>query len=197
MKHLIFVKKSMFVSIVILAFFLLMIQKSTVSIAAAQNYNASSFAPHNNVISIKKLENRPLLFSFNNQKKEKDLQHEDIVRLTQRFMDQLVQKTGKNGMVINYKSKNELVQSFHSLSSLSLAKKYVDYYYKDYPEGLYLIPTELPPWFIGDAPYDKERINKNTIKIIQHNERELYGEYTIQITFTYDNGWKLQSTKHS
>ncbi|MBB6453396.1 hypothetical protein HNQ94_001845 [Salirhabdus euzebyi] len=126
------------------------------------------------------------------------LTEETIVAITDKFMDHLVQEVDNNYQVVNYRSKEELANSFSSFSSLSLAKKIVDLYYKEHDNKLYIIPTETPPWFVHDQPYTKTEISKNHIEIVQTNSSDLYGNYKIKMQFKYidDKGWTIEDVNY-
>ncbi|MFG6119516.1 hypothetical protein [Thalassobacillus sp. B23F22_16] len=119
-----------------------------------------------------------------------------IEERTDQFMEQLVQKTDENYKVLNYDSKAALLEGFEPIATRKAAKEYVDFYYKEKQSGLYILPTETPPWFVNGQPYDTIDIDKNHKKVIQKNKNELYGDYTIAITFIYDGKWRIQEIEH-
>jgi len=125
-----------------------------------------------------------------------ELTHEQIVYLTDQFMDILVQDVDEAYRVDTIKSKEQLYSEFEEVALREAASEYVDFYYKEKPDGLYLTPTELPPWFIKKNNYDRIKVDENTVKIEQNNELDLYGNYTIEIEFTYDTDWKISSITH-
>ncbi|MCP8617798.1 hypothetical protein [Salirhabdus salicampi] len=125
------------------------------------------------------------------------LTHEDVVSLTRTFMDKLVQETDEQYRVIHFHSKRELVGDFRDVSSLSLAKRIVDLYYKEHDNQLYIIPTETPPWFVENQPYEQE-IEGEQVKITQYNKTELYGNYKITLYFILDeqHGWIIEDVQY-
>ncbi|MFD1020555.1 hypothetical protein [Thalassobacillus hwangdonensis] len=132
----------------------------------------------------------------NESKEVEQLDHELIVELTEGFMNQLVQPVDEANKVKNYDSKDSLLSDFEPYSSIEVARTYVDYYYKEDQEGLYIRPTETPPWFVNEAPYDNIKLDDRHFRIKQTNKSELYGEYTIQIDFEYDGAWKITRIEH-
>ncbi len=40
------------------------------------------------------------------------------------------------------------------------------------------------------------RKNDNSIEVVQTNRTDLYGTYTIRITFTYSNQWKITNISY-
>ncbi|ENH97126.1 hypothetical protein J416_06742 [Gracilibacillus halophilus YIM-C55.5] len=122
------------------------------------------------------------------------LTHEDIVKKTDQFMDTLVQDIDKNYRVKNYDTKKELLSEFESFMNKEVAKPYIDFYYKEKEEGLYIVPTETPAWFDNDNTYEKIEEENEHVVIQQTNQTDLYGEYTITIGFEYIDGtWKISS----
>ncbi|QHS23096.1 hypothetical protein GWK91_09105 [Virgibacillus sp. MSP4-1] len=158
-----------------------------------------SLSHHDNILQEIQTKNIPVeenRTSSTQEKKEEadDLTHEQIKGLTEKFMDILVQETNQEYRVLSYNSKEQLVQELKSIASLSLAKKYVDLYYKERNQQLYIIPTETPPWFLPEEPYDIQTENGQAT-IVQANSSELYGNYKIRIEFKYkeQKGWIIHN----
>lgn len=122
----------------------------------------------------------------------KDLTHDKIVQLTDKFMEKLIQDTDDHYRVQSYNTKEALVQEFKDIASKSLAKKYVDLYYKEQNQQLYIIPTETPAWFVPDQSYEKH-VEDGHATIIQSNSSDLYGNYKIKMEFIYkeQKGWMI------
>ncbi|WP_070120594.1 hypothetical protein [Bacillus marinisedimentorum] len=113
------------------------------------------------------------------------------------FIDKLVQDTDEQYMVKKYQSKQELLNDFGSISKLEVAKTYVDFYYEERDGGLYIVPTELPPWFEKDNPYELKKIDSKKYELYQENTSDLYGSYSITVEFTYENGkWIISNIIH-
>lgn len=128
--------------------------------------------------------------------KQSVISHQKIVQLTNQFMDILVQDIDHNNRVINYFTKEELLEQFEMIMSKEAAMPYVDFYYEEKVDGLYIIPTETPPWFNQANDYDMMPINENQIKVTQENNSELYGKYIIELIFTYKDEWKITEVNH-
>ncbi|QTN00153.1 hypothetical protein ERJ70_13110 [Sediminibacillus dalangtanensis] len=123
--------------------------------------------------------------------------HAQLVSITEKFMDLLVQETDESYRVRSYNSINELTDAFTKIAKPSAAKKYIDYYYEEKEDGLYLLPAETPPWFQSEAEYEMIESGDGTVKVIQENQTELHGSYTLELELTYDDSWKITETKHS
>lgn len=119
------------------------------------------------------------------------IEQEEIVDLTDKFMDILVQEVDNNYKTIHVHSKDDLLSRFEEVTTRDVAMPYVDFYYHEEADGMYILPTETPPWFIKEAPYDVKEITNNRLKIIQSNHTEVNGTYTIEIELTYDDKWKI------
>ncbi|SDM12503.1 hypothetical protein [Sediminibacillus halophilus] len=125
------------------------------------------------------------------------LSHAQLVSLTEKFMDLLVQETDENYRVMAYSSINELTDTFTKIAKPSVAKKYIDYYYEEKEDGLYLLPAETPPWFQSGAEYEMIESGDGTVKVVQDNQTDLHGSYTLELELTFDDSWKITDTKHS
>jgi len=120
-----------------------------------------------------------------------ELSHQDIVALTNTFMDTLVQETDHNYKVIQFGSNDELINELEKVTTREIAKGFVDYYYTETTEGMYILPTETPPWFLEENDYDMIKVNESTVKVIQDNYTELDGKYRLELEFTYKTDWKI------
>src|SRR5690625_4379047 len=96
--------------------------------------------------------------------KDHTLSHKQIVALTDQFMDTLVQKT-KDTKVINFDTKEELLHAFDGITTKEVALTYVDYYYYEEADGLYMIPTETPPWFNKENDYNVVQLGNGKAKV--------------------------------
>ena len=128
----------------------------------------------------------------------KMISHEQIVTLTSKFMELIVQDIEEDYRVVHYTSKNELLNEFKKVATREAAVEYVDFYFEERENGLYIIPTETPPWFVPYNSYDVVQLGNNKISIKQINQSPLYGKYSIQIEFTYSKeGWRITQIKHN
>jgi hypothetical protein len=126
----------------------------------------------------------------------KTLDHDQIVRLTDQFMDLILQDIDEEYQVKNYQTKEELLDAFEEIAAREAAKPYVDFYFHENGDSMYILPTESPSWFVEENEYDMIQIADNKVKLVQDNYMELYGPYTIEIEFTHENDWKITEIKH-
>lgn len=121
-----------------------------------------------------------------------EITDEEITRLTTAFMDTLVQDIDENTyLVLNYKSKEDLLTAFESITTEKIGKLFIDVYYEEKEGGLYIIPTSTPPWFESENNYDVIQLDNRTVKVTQFNETDFYGDYQIELEFTFDESWTI------
>ncbi|OZU88535.1 hypothetical protein CIL03_09530 [Virgibacillus indicus] len=125
------------------------------------------------------------------QESKANITHKEITALTEQFMDILVQEIDEDYKAVNVDTKKELMNQFEQVTTKETAEPYVDFYYKEKADGLYILPTETPAWFDADNGYDVVQLKENKVKVVQKNQDEMFGEYTIELEFTYDNKWKI------
>ncbi|UJL45128.1 hypothetical protein KFZ58_11950 [Virgibacillus sp. NKC19-16] len=125
------------------------------------------------------------------QQKEEHITHEEVISLTGEFMDILVQEADENYKVVNYDTKDELLNAFEQVTTRETAKIYVDYFYREEADGLYILPTETPPWFMEENEYDMVQLDNKQVKVVQENQSFFYDEYEIEIEFSFEKEWKI------
>jgi hypothetical protein len=125
---------------------------------------------------------------------EQNLEQPPVKELANEFINRLVQEVDDHYKVTNFTSKYELMKYMSEIASEELAKKVVNFYYKEQEDGLYIVPTELMPWFVEGNDYQLKQLDKQTYELTQMNESNLYGKYNITIQFIYQNeGWKIKN----
>lgn len=125
------------------------------------------------------------------------LSEKEIKNKTNQFMDLLIQDIDNDNRVKRVDSKKALIQSFKHVADQETAKAFVDRYYEERDDGLYVIPSEKPAWIDEDQDIDVIQLEDNRVKALQHNQSDLYREYTIAIEFTYDNEWVISNVRYS
>lgn len=112
-------------------------------------------------------------------------------KLLDQFMNALVQEIDEDSYkVLNLSSKEELLALFSSFATEEVANKFVDVYYEERDNALYIIPTELPPWIQQGIPYERSKREEGKWLLSQQNKSELYGTYRINVLFEKrGNGW--------
>ncbi|RPF50275.1 hypothetical protein [Aquisalibacillus elongatus] len=110
---------------------------------------------------------------------QKELSDEQVITITNQFMDHLIQETESDYEVKNYQSLEEYKSSFKDLASKNVVDQFVDYYYEERGQALYIKPTETPAWLIPDNDFNTERLSDDTFRVTQTNDIELYGKYRV------------------
>ncbi|QXE00759.1 hypothetical protein [Terribacillus sp. DMT04] len=127
---------------------------------------------------------------------KQELTQAQINKLTAAFMDKITQDIDANYKVINYDTKEELLKSFDEVAARTVSKPMVDFYFTEKADGLYIVPTETPAWYNPDNSYKVKTESDKYVTITQSNADELHGNYTIEIKFLYDGGWKIAEVKY-
>lgn len=136
--------------------------------------------------------------SQNETNEDIHLSDEELTHITEGFMDTIVQDIDEHYKVTDFQSKDELYREFDKVATRDVASDYVDFYFKEKDNSLYLIPTETPPWFNPKNDYDMVQLAQDKVMVNQENTSELYGDYSIQLELTYrDDGWQITQIKHS
>src|SRR5699024_10292559 len=109
------------------------------------------------------------------------LSEADINERMEAFIDILLQEIDDNYKVKGVSTKADLIERFNTITTDEVAWPYVEFYYHETEDGLYIVPTELPPWFIPGEPYELTELENGNILVEQENEVDLYGKYRIVI----------------
>lgn len=151
---------------------------TTLSVAEHTQKEISQVKPYNQLLNVV-------------ERKQETISEERLFFLTKEFMNKLVQKIDDDYRVINFNSKEELLDDFEDVMSRDIAKLYVDYYYEEVNNKLYIVPTETPPWFDEEKEYDMIQLNDNQIKVVQENSSVFYDHFIIEIELTLTDKWKI------
>ncbi|MDY0405274.1 hypothetical protein P5G51_007525 [Virgibacillus sp. 179-BFC.A HS] len=121
----------------------------------------------------------------------------EIIRATDRFMNILVQKSDENYRVIGLQSKQALLNKFSDVATAEAARTFVDFFYTEKNDGLYIKPTETPPWFNKGNPYEMEQISPTHYLVKQKNKSSLHGNYSITLDFKrLQDNWKITGVSY-
>ncbi|MDL4842567.1 hypothetical protein [Aquibacillus rhizosphaerae] len=164
---------------------------------SAQNYNVDDTL--NRSSSLSSIDSNWLEVTTNEREQHTEgveLSHQEIISLTDKFMELLVQEVDDQYKVVHFKTKASLISAFSSVSSTEVAKEYIDFFYEERNDNLYIIPTETPPWFQKDADYEMIKVDNQNMKIVQENISDLHGSYKIELIMTYDNKWRITEINH-
>ena len=112
------------------------------------------------------------------------------------FINILLQDIDHDYKVKGVSSKEELIAQYTDIISQEALQPYVDFYFEEDDNGLYIIPTELPPWFVSEVPYEMTQLDNGNIIVEQENDIELYGRYRVRIEFSAQDNWKIVRIEH-
>ena len=70
---------------------------------------------------------------------------------------------------LKYSIKEELIKQFEEITLSDIAKVDVEYYYEERDGGLYIVPTETPPWIVKNNDYVITKISSKQIQVEQRN----------------------------
>lgn len=121
-----------------------------------------------------------------------ELTDKEIQAVMNGLMDTMKQEANEMYRLVNYSAREELIQAFETYATSELAEKFVDTYFYTKADGVYLIPEETFPWFQEKTEYDMINTSKNTVELIQENEDDMFGKYTLAVTLVFQNGWKIK-----
>ncbi|SDC47157.1 hypothetical protein SAMN05421734_10979 [Pelagirhabdus alkalitolerans] len=128
---------------------------------------------------------------------QKDSLADEVIRdLTDQFIDRLAQPTDEDYRVQEFNTKSELIQSFSDIATEETVAPYIDFYYDELDDGLYIVPTSLPPWVDTEEAYTLDYESDEKVVMTQDVQSKMYGHYRIEITFGYEDGWRIVSIEH-
>lgn len=117
---------------------------------------------------------------------------ERLIHLTTAYLALIKQPIDEGYHLTEVTSMEELYELFAEVATPNVSEPHLTYYFSETETGIYLRPTELPPWFDGGQPYDMLRVSDQKVIVRQMIEDiDLYGPYTIELHFGYDKRWKI------
>ncbi len=160
---------------------------SILGITSGCGTELSKVASNHSAIMLHSLENKAEAKSFSVDKP-------NVEKLTSELINRIVQDTDDQNMVKEFTTKKDMEQHLQEVASSDLVSTITDVYFEEREGGLYLVPTELFPWVNTDQPYELKQMNDFEYQLIQSNESDLNGSYTIEINFLYENNhWIIKN----
>lgn len=148
------------------------------------------------VTSLAENHSKMMLSSIENKAEAKTIAVEkpDVEMLSNELINRIMQDTNENFQVENFNTKEEIKKHLQEVASEDLATNITDTYYEEREGSLYLIPTELFPWMDNEKPFELNQVNTFEYQLVQTNDSDLYGSYTIEINFLYEeNHWIIKN----
>lgn len=134
-----------------------------------------------------------------NIKKSKDnspskLTKEKAINIENKFFDMIFdpETVEKSNEVKDYNTKKELISDASTIAEKKLVEDYVDNFYREENNKLYIIPKGGPARIIKESPYKIKKINDTTYEAIQNEQDQMRGKYKLTVEFKYlDGKWKI------
>lgn len=121
---------------------------------------------------------------------------EDAISIEDDFMARLFPEKSDEGLIEKFKTKDELVKSVSKRSEEYLAKSFVDTYYEESEDGLYIRPMDGPVRILKDEPMKLDKISKEEYELVQEGNSDLRGRYTFIVRFIKrDKEWIIKERK--
>ncbi|MFG6117365.1 LPXTG cell wall anchor domain-containing protein [Halobacillus sp. MO56] len=111
-----------------------------------------------------------------------------VKELEQQFNDLIYLETTEDGEVKKYDSMDRLEEEMKSIMVWPLADHYLDTYFEERDGKLYLKEMDGPVQLNTDQDYTLEKVSDDKYKLTQQGENQLRGEYTLNITYSYEAG---------
>lgn len=98
--------------------------------------------------------------------------------------------------VVNYNSKDELINTFTEVMSQNLAEQTADDFFREADGDLYVSESDKPVYFSTENDYDLTKNCDTQFELAQTVENQLSGRYRINITYQYqDDHWTIRERK--
>ena len=121
---------------------------------------------------------------------------DEVIRVMNGLEDTLKQDADDSYKLKHYATEQELTEAFEAYVTPELAAAFVDYYFRAAAEGVYVIPTQTEPWFQEENEYDMINISNHSVQVVQENENDMVGSYTLVVEMAFQNGWKIQDISY-
>jgi transcription-repair coupling factor (superfamily II helicase) len=108
---------------------------------------------------------------------------DELKGVAEKFFEEMIQPTDDQYKVINFSSKQKLVEYLEKYASTDLVSYYVDGLYEEKNGNLYIIPMDGPPWINQDKPIEFIEEDAENYALEQINDSGLYGTYKIRFDF--------------
>lgn len=122
---------------------------------------------------------------------------DELMYLTTTYLALIKQPVDEGNHLTEVASMEGLYDLFAEVATPNVSKDHLAYYFSETDRGIYLRPTELPPWFDENQQYDMQRVADLKVIVRQRiTDIELYGPYMIELHFGYDEKkWKITNVK--
>jgi D-alanyl-D-alanine carboxypeptidase len=128
----------------------------------------------------------------NDQEKQQTIQRPDYAQIEATLKDRLIQETNSQSVVKDFSTKEALIDYLNNVLATDVAKQYVDRFYIEENDGLYLETQDTPVWLNLDEDFQVNKKSKKEYRVVQHGENQLRGKYKLSITYEYKiEQWRI------
>lgn len=117
-----------------------------------------------------------------------NLTKEDALSLEEEYMNRILPpREDGSQKVKDYDTKEELIDHISEIANRDLVIQFVDNYYNEKSDGLYIIAKDGPTTIYEDKPYDLKQVTDEKYNLIQEAEDNLRGKYKFTVEITREN----------
>lgn len=120
---------------------------------------------------------------------------EEIMEIEEQFISMLFrpEKAEENSNELkNYQRKEGLINDVSQIAERDLVAEFVDKYYEEKGDKLYIIPQGMPAGILFQSFYEFNQIDDNVYEIVQDEADVMRGAYRLTVRFTNaDNRWRM------
>ena len=163
---------------------------------------ANSFNPPkdsiNNDSTSYKSDEEEILIEENNDNKDK-LTANEAIDVYRDFSDRVyITMYTDSDKVSNYNTKSELIDYISEVADKSLAKGYVDYYYSERNDGLYMNAQDKTEEIDFNRPYQFNKLDDSNYEIVQEGDNDFdeSDRYILTVRLSYKNNRWIISDKN-
>ncbi len=120
----------------------------------------------------------------------------NAMALQEAFINRLFQETSEDWVVKDFESREALVNYIAEIAGRDVVEAYVDDYF-DQRDGEFIQrPMDGPVRLLEDRPYQLELVHPRKYTLTQETHTELAGNYTLTITYTFENQRWIMKDHH-
>ncbi|MBH0231154.1 LPXTG cell wall anchor domain-containing protein [Halobacillus yeomjeoni] len=108
--------------------------------------------------------------------------------LEQQFKNVLMVETEEDGEVTKYDSMDEVEQELDAFMTKPLMDHYSEMYFMEENDKLYKKSLGYPIFVETDKDYELEKVSENKYKLTQEGSSQTHGDYTFEVTYSYEAG---------
>ncbi|MDL4841854.1 ribonuclease E domain-containing protein [Aquibacillus rhizosphaerae] len=110
--------------------------------------------------------------------------------------NKIINNTTDNQMLLEFGTKQDLVEHFKDFMSEDLAQSMTDTYFQEKQDGLYIVPMDAPIFLQEEEPFALSKPDDETATVVQERKNELMGHVKVEYTLTKNNdSWVIDDIK--